>query len=62
MPDTELFALISENKNMAKKLEEYGNQKSTPISTAKRLAEVRLVPPSFPPSIIRSAQCLAVNH
>ncbi|XP_053980973.1 DNA polymerase epsilon catalytic subunit 1 [Hylaeus volcanicus] len=39
MPDSELFELISENKSMSRKLEEYGEQKSTSISTAKRLAE-----------------------
>lgn len=39
MPDSELFDLISENKSMSKKLDEYGAQKSTSISTAKRLAE-----------------------
>lgn len=39
MPDSELFELISENRSMSKKLEEYGTQKSTSISTAKRLAE-----------------------
>lgn len=39
MPDSELFQLISENRSMSKKLEEYGDQKSTSISTAKRLAE-----------------------
>lgn len=39
MPDAELFALISENRSMSKKLEEYGAQKSSSISTAKRLAE-----------------------
>ncbi|XP_045460209.1 DNA polymerase epsilon catalytic subunit 1 [Harmonia axyridis] len=39
MPDSELFDLISENRSMSKKLEEYGTQKSTSISTAKRLAE-----------------------
>jgi DNA polymerase epsilon subunit 1 len=39
MPDSELFDLISENRSMSKKLEEYGEQKSTSISTAKRLAE-----------------------
>lgn len=39
MPDLELFELISENRSMSKKLEEYGAQKSTSISTAKRLAE-----------------------
>lgn len=39
MPDSELFELISENRSMSRKLEEYGSQKSTSISTAKRLAE-----------------------
>ncbi|KAF7989243.1 hypothetical protein HCN44_007840 [Aphidius gifuensis] len=39
IPDAELFELISENKSMSKKLEDYGSQKSTSISTAKRLAE-----------------------
>ncbi|XKL62236.1 hypothetical protein PGB90_002069 [Kerria lacca] len=39
MPDSELFELISENRSMSRKLEDYGNQKSTSISTAKRLAE-----------------------
>ena len=37
--DEELFDLIAENRSMSKKLEEYGNQKSTSITTAKRLAE-----------------------
>ncbi|XP_014670833.1 PREDICTED: DNA polymerase epsilon catalytic subunit A-like [Priapulus caudatus] len=39
MPDSELFDLISENRNMSRKLEDYGALKSTSISTAKRLAE-----------------------
>ncbi|XP_050295840.1 DNA polymerase epsilon catalytic subunit 1 [Anthonomus grandis grandis] len=39
LPDSELFDLISENKSMSKKLSEYGQQKSTSISTARRLAE-----------------------
>jgi len=39
MPDVELFDLIAENKSMSKTLAEYGGQKSTSISTAKRLAE-----------------------
>jgi DNA polymerase epsilon subunit 1 len=39
MPDSELFGLISENRSMSRKLEDYGEQKSTSISTAKRLAE-----------------------
>ncbi|KAJ3022675.1 UNVERIFIED_CONTAM: DNA polymerase epsilon catalytic subunit [Siphonaria sp. JEL0065] len=37
--DHELFELISENRSMSKSLEDYGAQKSTSISTAKRLAE-----------------------
>ena len=45
MPDSELFDLISENRNMSRKLEEYGELKSTSISTAKRLAEVCPLPP-----------------
>lgn len=39
LPDSELFDLISENRSMSKALEEYGSQKSTSISTARRLAE-----------------------
>lgn len=39
MPDSELFDLIAENRSMSRKLEDYGAQKSTSISTAKRLAE-----------------------
>ena len=39
MPDSELFDLISENKSMSKALVEYEGQKSTSITTAKRLAE-----------------------
>lgn len=39
MPDSELFELISENRSMSRRLEDYGAQKSTSISTAKRLAE-----------------------
>ncbi|XP_033110052.1 DNA polymerase epsilon catalytic subunit A-like isoform X2 [Anneissia japonica] len=39
MPDSELFDLISENRSMSRKLDDYGEQKSTSISTAKRLAE-----------------------
>lgn len=35
----ELLELISENKSMSKSLEEYGNQKSSSITTAGRLAE-----------------------
>ena len=43
MPDSELFDLISENRSMSRKLEDYGAQKSTSISTAKRLAEVQCI-------------------
>ncbi|GMT29096.1 hypothetical protein PFISCL1PPCAC_20393 [Pristionchus fissidentatus] len=39
MNDSELFDLIGENRSMSRKLEDYGEQKSTSISTAKRLAE-----------------------
>ncbi|KAF8518703.1 hypothetical protein BU17DRAFT_90783 [Hysterangium stoloniferum] len=37
--DDELVELIAENRSMSKTLAEYGGQKSTSISTAKRLAE-----------------------
>jgi len=37
---SELFELIGESKNMSRALEDYGSQKSTSITTAKRLAEV----------------------
>ncbi|KAK5698402.1 DNA polymerase epsilon catalytic subunit [Elasticomyces elasticus] len=39
LADEELIDLIAENKSMTKTLEEYGTQKSTAITTAKRLAE-----------------------
>lgn len=39
LADEELIDLIVENKSMTKTLEEYGAQKSTAITTAKRLAE-----------------------
>ena len=39
LTDQELFELISENRSMSRSLEDYGEQKSTSISTAKRLAE-----------------------
>lgn len=39
LADEELIDLICENRSMSKTLEEYGNQKSTSITTAKRLAE-----------------------
>lgn len=39
LADEELIDLICENKSMSKTLEEYGSQKSTSITTAKRLAE-----------------------
>ena len=37
--DTYLVDLLCENRSMSRTLEDYGNQKSTSISTAKRLAE-----------------------
>ena len=39
LADEELIELICENRSMSKALEEYGTQKSTSITTAKRLAE-----------------------
>ncbi|KAF9073524.1 hypothetical protein BDP27DRAFT_1417011 [Rhodocollybia butyracea] len=39
LTDEELVDLIAENRSMSKTLAEYGGQKSTSISTAKRLAE-----------------------
>ncbi|KAK4997483.1 DNA polymerase epsilon catalytic subunit [Elasticomyces elasticus] len=39
LADEELIDLICENKSMTKPLEEYGSQKSTAITTAKRLAD-----------------------
>ena len=39
LADEELIDLICENKSMSKTLEEYGAQKSTSITTAKRLAD-----------------------
>ncbi|KAH6905769.1 DNA polymerase epsilon catalytic subunit A [Coprinopsis sp. MPI-PUGE-AT-0042] len=39
LSDEELVDLIAENRSMFKTLAEYGGQKSTSISTAKRLAE-----------------------
>jgi DNA polymerase epsilon subunit 1 len=39
LPDEELIDLICENRSMSKVLEEYGAQKSTSITTAKRLAQ-----------------------
>jgi DNA polymerase epsilon subunit 1 len=39
LPIKELVDLIAENRSMSKTLAEYGGQKSTSISTAKRLAE-----------------------
>ncbi|KAG8873642.1 DNA polymerase epsilon catalytic subunit [Tulasnella sp. 332] len=39
LEDEELVELIAENRSMSKTLAEYGSQKSTSISTAKRLAE-----------------------
>ncbi|KAL0581436.1 DNA polymerase epsilon catalytic subunit [Marasmius crinis-equi] len=39
LDDEELVDLIAENRSMSKTLAEYGGQKSTSISTARRLAE-----------------------
>ncbi|KAF9527210.1 hypothetical protein CPB83DRAFT_425605 [Crepidotus variabilis] len=39
LTDEELVDLIAENRSMSRTLAEYGGQKSTSISTAKRLAE-----------------------
>ncbi|CZR64400.1 probable DNA polymerase epsilon, calytic chain POL2 [Phialocephala subalpina] len=39
LADEELIDLICENRSMSKTLEEYGAQKSTSITTAKRLAD-----------------------
>ncbi|MBZ6370555.1 MAG: DUF1744 domain-containing protein [Microbacterium hominis] len=39
LPDDELVELIAENRSMSKTLDEYAGQKSTSISTARRLAE-----------------------
>lgn len=39
LSDEELIDLIAENRSMSKTLAEYGGQKSTSISTARRLAE-----------------------
>ncbi|PHH85902.1 hypothetical protein CDD83_11018 [Cordyceps sp. RAO-2017] len=39
LADEELMELISENRSMSKTLEEYGAQKSTSITTARRLAD-----------------------
>lgn len=39
LEDDELMELISENRSMSKALSEYGAQKSTSISTARRLAD-----------------------
>jgi DNA polymerase epsilon subunit 1 len=37
--DDEVFDLLSESKNMSQTLSEYGSQRSSSITTAKRLAE-----------------------
>eukprot|EP00980_Cylindrotheca_fusiformis_P026149 scaffold15472_cov117-Cylindrotheca_fusiformis.AAC.13 len=39
LDDDELVDLISENRNMSRQLEDYGNQKGTSQTTAKRLGE-----------------------
>lgn len=40
LDDNELIDLIAENKSMTKMLSEYGSQKSTAITTARRLADI----------------------
>lgn len=40
MRDDELLELISESRSMSKSIHEYGNKKSTAITTSKRLAEL----------------------
>lgn len=40
MGDEELIELISESRSMSKSIHEYGNKKSTAITTSKRLAEL----------------------
>jgi DNA polymerase epsilon subunit 1 len=40
MEDTELIDLISENRSMSRRLEDYGNQRSTAITVAKRLGDL----------------------
>jgi DNA polymerase epsilon subunit 1 len=39
LDDEELFGLFSENKNMSRQLDEYGSQKGTSQTTARRLGE-----------------------
>ena len=39
LEDEELIDLISENKNMSKTMEEYGDRKSTSITVAKRFGQ-----------------------
>lgn len=39
LDDEELVGLISENKSMSRQLEDYGDQKGTSLTTAKRLGE-----------------------
>ena len=39
MEDDEVIELISENRSMSRALKEYGDQKSTSITTARRLGE-----------------------
>ena len=58
MPDSELFDLISENRSMTRKLEDYGVQKSTSISTAKRLAEVFSFLSEHIPSLFCHVYCI----
>lgn len=44
MEDEDLLELVSEQKSMSKSLEEYGSQKSTAITVAKRIAEFLAMP------------------
>ena len=64
MPDSELFELIAENRSMSRKLEDYGMQKSTSISTAKRLAEVLLCAQDSSLLVIidRNSACQVVHY
>ncbi len=43
LEDDELLELISENRSMSRSYAEYGDQKSTALSTAKRLAGVLII-------------------
>ena len=39
LEDEDVFDLVSDNKNMSKAMSEYGNARSTSITTAKRLGQ-----------------------